>query len=237
MSRLIELVRHIQSRDPANPTTCEVIFGYAGFHIQLFHRTAHFLWNRRLRALARFIAQIGRWMTGIEIHPAAQIGKRFFIDHGMGVVIGETAVIGDDVTLYHGVTLGGMGSPDQKGMKRHPTIEDSVMIGAGAQVLGDITVHRGACIGANAVVTGDVPPDTTVIGNPARKLGTHKPGVEAVHAYGLPDHEVVDPLIHVVNGLVRDVKSLKEQAGLAQPEKRPERTAPDYAEIWRGSGI
>jgi serine O-acetyltransferase len=230
-----ELIRHIRERDPAAPTLCEVLFGYAGFHIMGFHRLAAWLWRRDLRALARLVAQIGRWVTGIEIHPGAAIGKRFFIDHGMGVVIGETAVIGDDVTLYHGVTLGGMGGCGGRGEKRHPAIENNVMIGAGAQILGNITVHSGACVGANAVVTGDVPPDTTVIGNPARKLGTHKPNDEAVHAYGLPpDHEIVDPLIHVVNGLVRDVKELKDQA-----ESKPssDRTAQDYVELWLGSGI
>ncbi len=232
---MLDLIRSIQARDPAGPTFCEVLFGYAGLHVQLFHALARRLWRIRLRAMARFTAQIGRWLTGIEIHPGARLGKRLFIDHGMGVVIGETAIIGDDVTLYHGVTLGGMGSADGKGRKRHPTIQDRVTIGAGAQILGDITIHEGACVGANSVVTGDVPRDTTVIGNPARKLGTHKPDDEAVHAYGLPDQEIVDPLIHVVNGLVRDVARLKKEAGIDL--KQEDKSGPDYAEMWMGGGI
>ncbi len=231
---MLELIRTIQDRDPANPTFLEVVFGYAGLHVQLFHRLAHWLWKYELRALARFVAQTGRWFTGIEIHPGAVLGRRFFIDHGMGVVIGETAIIGDDVTIYHGVTLGGMGSPGEKGKKRHPTIEDNVMIGAGAQVLGDITLRRGSCVGANSVVTSDVPEDTTVVGNPARKLGTHRPGEEAVHAYGLPDQPIVDPLIHVVNGLVRDVRELKKKQGM--PVNGPGRVKTDI-DMWLGSGI
>ncbi len=209
--KMLNLIRHIQDRDPANPTFMEVVVGYAGFHIQLFHWLASRLWKLKLRALARFIAQIGRWFTGIEIHPGAQIGQNFFIDHGMGVVIGETAVIGDNVTIYHGVTLGGMGSPDGKGKKRHPTLEDNVIVGAGSQILGDITLHKCSCVGANSVVTSDVPEGVTVIGVPAKKLGTHKPGEEAVHAYGLPGEEIIDPFTHVINGLVKDVKKLKEE--------------------------
>jgi serine O-acetyltransferase len=154
----------------------------------------------------------------------------------MGVVIGETSVIGNDVTIYHGVTLGGMGSPDGAGKKRHPTLEDKVMVGAGAQVLGDITLHEGACVGANSVVTSDVPAGTTVVGNPARKLGMHRPGEEAVHAYGLPDQPIVDPLVHVVNGLVSDVRRMKKKLGMEEKGGRSE-TEEYYTDLWQGSDI
>ena len=163
---MLELIRSIQSRDPAKPTTLEVMLAYPGLHILAFHRTSSCLWRYGLRALARLIAHLGRFLTGIEIHPAAKIGKFLFIDHGMGVVIGETAVIGDNVTIFHGVTLGGKGNGDT----RHPTIEDDVMIGAGAVLLGAIVIGQGARIGANAVVTKSVPAGTQVIGAKAAYL-------------------------------------------------------------------
>jgi serine O-acetyltransferase len=141
-------------RDPAARTHWEIITTYPGVHALLIHRLSHWIWRKRFFWLARFIAHISRWMTGIEIHPGATIGRRVFIDHGMGVVIGETAVIGDDCTLYHGVTLGG--TSWNKG-KRHPTLEQGVVIGAGAKVLGPITIGKGAQIGSNAVVVKDVP--------------------------------------------------------------------------------
>ncbi len=208
---MFDLIRSIQARDPAAPTFLEVIFGYAGFQVMPFHRVAHFLWRHNFRALGRFVAQFARFLTGIEIHPGATIGHRFFIDHGMGVVIGETAIIGNDVTLYHGVTLGGMGSASDRGKKRHPTLENNVMIGAGAQVLGAITIGAGSSIGANAVVTQSVPPGTTMIGATARRLGLHKPGVDAVRAYGLPIDGLSDPTLHVVDALVLDVQAIKAQ--------------------------
>lgn len=163
---MLELIRSIQSRDPAKPTTLEVMLAYPGLHILAFHRTSSCLWRYGLRALARLIAHLGRFLTGIEIHPAAQIGKFLYIDHGMGVVIGETAVIGNNVTIFHGVTLGGKGSGDT----RHPTIEDDVMIGAGAVLLGAIVIGQGARIGANAVVTKSVPAGMQVIGAKAAYL-------------------------------------------------------------------
>jgi len=140
-------------RDPAARNKLEVLLTYPGVHVLWNHRIAHFLWGVKFKLLARIISQAGRFFTGIEIHPGATIGRRFFIDHGMGVVIGETAIIGDDVMLYHGVTLGSRGYA--KG-KRHPTIEDSVIIGAGATVLGDITIGAGSMIAANSVVTKDL---------------------------------------------------------------------------------
>jgi serine O-acetyltransferase len=162
---LVELVRTIRERDPARPGRLEAVFCYAGLHAVLWHRLSHMLWRAGLRGLGRFSSHLARLLTGVEIHPGAKIGRRLFIDHGMGVVIGETAEVGDDVLIYHGVTLGGLsGQPG----KRHPTIEDHVVIGAGAQVLGPIRVGHGARIGSNAVVIRAVAPGCTVVGIPAR---------------------------------------------------------------------
>jgi len=163
--RLKEDIRCVFDRDPAARNTFEVLTSYPGVHALLLHRANHWLWNRGLRWLARFLSLLARWFTGIEIHPGAGIGRRFFIDHGLGVVIGETTEIGDDVTLYQGVTLGG--TSWQKG-KRHPTIGDDVIVGAGAKILGPITVGAGARVGSNAVVVKDVPEGATMIGIPAR---------------------------------------------------------------------
>ncbi len=163
---LREDIRAVFDRDPAARSFWEVLTCYPGIHALIFHRVAHGLWQRRLRWLARFTAHVSRFLTGIEIHPGAKIGKRLLIDHGMGVVIGETAEVGDNVTIFHGVTLGGIGG--EKGEKRHPTVEDDVMIGSGAKVLGPITIGKGAKIGANAVVLENVPPYATAVGAPAR---------------------------------------------------------------------
>lgn len=152
-------------RDPAARSKWEVLLCYPGLHAIWLHRLAHWLWQREARLLARMLSNLGRWLTGIEIHPGARLGRRFFIDHGMGVVIGETAEIGDDVTLYQGVTLGG--TSWNKG-KRHPTLEDGVVVGAGAKVLGPFTVGKGAKVGSNAVVTKAVPAGATVVGIPGR---------------------------------------------------------------------
>lgn len=162
-------------RDPAARTHWEILTTYPGVHALLMHRLSHWLWQQGFYWLARFNSHIGRWLTGIEIHPGATIGRRVFIDHGMGVVIGETAVIGDDCTLYHGVTLGG--TSWNKG-KRHPTLENGVVIGAGAKVLGPITIGAGAKIGSNAVVVKDVPANATAVGIPARILEEEKTSKE-----------------------------------------------------------
>lgn len=164
-ARLREDVRCVFDRDPAARNTFEVLTTYPGLHAVLMHRFNHGLWNLGLKWLARFSSTLTRWLTGIEIHPGARIGRRFFIDHGMGVVIGETAEIGDDCTLYHGVTLGG--TSWQKG-KRHPTLGNDVVIGAGAKVLGPITIANGVRIGSNAVVLKDVTAGATVVGVPGR---------------------------------------------------------------------
>jgi serine O-acetyltransferase len=156
-------IQSVFERDPAARNAFEILLNYAGLHAIWGYRIAHWLWNHRFIILGRWVSQITRFFTGIEIHPGASIGNRFFIDHGMGVVIGETSEIGDDVTIYHGVTLGGVSL--SKG-KRHPTIEDRVVIGAGAKVLGAITIGTCSRIGANAVVVKDVPPDSVVVGIP-----------------------------------------------------------------------
>src|SRR5437588_8828296 len=156
------------ARDPAARSRLEVVLCYPGFQALLYFRAAHWLWERRFYLAGRFLSHVGRVRTGIEIHPGARIGRRLFIDHGMGVVIGETAEIGDDVTLYQGVTLGGTSL--HKG-KRHPTLDDEVIVGAGAKVLGAFTVGKGARIGSNAVVLAPVPPGVTMVGIPARAIG------------------------------------------------------------------
>lgn len=180
-AKVREEIRVVFDRDPAARSAWEVITCYPGFHALLFHRLGHRLWQWKLHWLARFVSALARWLTGIEIHPGARIGRRLFIDHGMGVVVGETATVGDDVTIYHGVTLGGLsGNPG----KRHPDIDDGVVIGAGAQVLGPIRIGRGAKVGANAVVVAAVAADTTVTGIPARPLGAPREGPTA--GYGLP---------------------------------------------------
>lgn len=162
-----EDIAAVKQKDPAARSAIEVFINYSGLHAVWAHRFHHKLWHAGFRGLARTGSQVTRFFTGIEIHPAATIGKRLFIDHGMGVVIGETAVIGEDVTIYHGVTLGGTGL--QPG-KRHPTIGDRVIIGAGAKVLGNITIGNDSAIGANAVVIKDAPAHSTLVGVPARQL-------------------------------------------------------------------
>lgn len=165
--QLKEDIDAVFARDPAARNTIEVLLTYPGIHALIMHRMAHQLWDKKYKGAARGLSTFNRFLTGIEIHPGAKIGKRFFIDHGMGVVIGETAEIGDDVTLYHGVTLGG--TTWNKG-KRHPTLEDGVVVGAGAKILGPFIVGKNAKIGSNAVVTKAVPEDATAIGSPARYI-------------------------------------------------------------------
>lgn len=204
------LLKTIQQRDPAQPTTFEVILAYPGFHIMtVFHPAAQFLWRYNLKALARFWAYIGRMITGIEIHPQAKIGQNLFIDHGTGVVIGQTAIIGDNCTIYHGVTLGGKGKGSIDG-RRHPQIGNNVMIGAGAQILGPVVVGDNAKIGANAVVTGDIDAGVTVIGNPAHPVGTV---IEEDYAYGLCGGEIHDPMYDKIDEMKRELEELRSKVG------------------------
>ncbi len=240
-------------RDPAARNTLEVVLNYPGLHAVLFHRLAHWLWNHRLKQVARLLSTFSRWLTGIEIHPGARIGRRFFIDHGMGVVIGETAEIGDDVTLYHGVTLGG--TSWDKG-KRHPTLEDGVVVGAGAKVLGPFVVHRNAKIGSNSVITKEVPEGATVVGIPGRVIG--KPSTEkernrkeiadkiGFQAYGVSD-DMPDPVaeaigalldhLHAVDGkLERVCENLRRQGIQGCDEKLPELKNEDFESVQAHGG-
>jgi serine O-acetyltransferase len=204
-THLREDIACVFDRDPAARTTWEVLTCYPGFHALTLHRFAHWLWGHRLRWLARLTSHFGRWITGIEIHPGATIGRRVFIDHGMGVVIGETAEIADDCTLYHGVTLGG--TSWNKG-KRHPTLMPRVVIGAGAKVLGPITVGEGAKVGSNAVVVRDVPAGATAVGIPARIVepGRDEARLEKAAQMGFSAYAVTksedDPVAMAIHGLL-----------------------------------
>jgi len=205
-SQIRDDINSVFDRDPAARSSLEVLFCYPGLHAVWLHRIAHWLWRRELFFLGRFVSQFSRFVTGIEIHPGARIGKRFFIDHGMGVVIGETAEIGDDVTIYHGVTLGGV-TWDK--VKRHPTLEDRVVIGSGAKVLGPFTVGRGAKIGSNSVVVKEVPPNATVVGIPGKIVLAPETAKE-----GRPDLEhgkMPDPSATAIACLFDQLKGLEQK--------------------------
>ena len=211
---LLAEIDSMMARDPAARSRIEVVLCYPGFQALLFFRIANPLWRRGWHLLGCIVSQLGRWTTGIEIHPGATIGRRLFIDHGMGVVIGETSEIGDDVTLYHDVTLGGVApsvdSDSQREQKRHPTLADGVIIGSGAQILGPITVGQNARVGANAVVTKDVPAGVTVVGIPGRiaqpRASREKPRFVA---YGTPTGDVQDPVARAIDGLLDEVARLR----------------------------
>lgn len=206
-------IQSVFDNDPAARSMWEVLFTYSGLHALWAHRIAHAIYKRKLYGVARFISQISRFLTGIEIHPGAVIGERFFIDHGMGVVIGETCEIGDDVVIYQGVTLGGTGK--EKG-KRHPTIESNVVIGSGAKVLGSFTVGENSRIGANAVVLKEVPPNSTVVGNPGRIVKR-----DGIRVGKLDHNELPDPVIDVCTKLEREIHELKNEiTRLRQEEVR-----------------
>jgi len=202
--RLREDIASVFERDPAARNTLEVLTCYPGVHALLLHRLSHALWMLGLKWLARALSHLGRFLTGIEIHPGARIGRRFFIDHGMGVVIGETAEIGDEVTLYHGVTLGGT---SWRAGKRHPTLADGVVIGAGAKVLGPILIGRGARVGSNAVVVKDVPAGATAVGIPARIIldDLQRSREEQAASLGFSAYAVTrddDPMSLAIQGLL-----------------------------------
>ncbi len=214
----------VVERDPAARSKLEVLLCYPGVHAVVIHRGAHALWRRGWVVTARFVSQLGRWLTGIEIHPGAQLGRSLLIDHGMGVVIGETAVIGDNVTLYQQVTLGGV-SLDLG--KRHPTLEDDVVIGAGAAVLGPITIGQGARVGSNAVVLRDVAAGTTVVGVPARAIGPRPVAEETCFpAYGTAPGETEDPIARSLDRLAEKVEALEAKIQeLEQPDAPREAVA------------
>jgi len=203
---IAEDIQTALERDPAARNAFEVFTSYSGVHAVWAHRIAHWLWLRRLYLPARWLSQIARGLTGIEIHPGAQIGRRFFIDHGMGVVIGETAEIGNDVTLYHGVTLGGVSL--EKG-KRHPTLDDGVVVGAGAKILGAITIGKNSRIGANSVVVKPVPPDSVVVGVPGQIIHD---GSRKVSSQPTLDHDnIPDAIATCLQDLLQRVEELENQ--------------------------
>ncbi len=211
---LRESVKAYQDRDPAARSRLTVILCYPGLHAVLWHRLAHALWQAHLFLPARLLSHLGRFLTGIEIHPAARLGRRLVIDHGMGVVIGETAEVGDDVTLYHQVTLGGTSLAHGK---RHPTIGNNVIIGAGAKVLGAIVVGDAARVGSNAVVLEPVAPGATVVGIPARPVEPRRrgaapqPAAPSFDAYGTPEGGVLDPLLRDFEQLRGEVAALRAE--------------------------
>jgi len=229
--RIQEDIDSYMARDPAVRSRLEVALCYPGFHAVMFYRVSHTLWDRDWHLLGRFLAHIGRFLTSIEIHPGARIGCRLFIDHGHGVVIGETSEIGDDVTLYQGVTLGGIApsvdSASQINVKRHPTLKDGAIIGSGAQVLGPITVGEGARVGANAVVSKDIPPGVTAIGIPAHVvMPRDRSRVGEFVAYGTPAEGCPDPVLATIESLrgqlatlVGRVSELEESLVEAEADK------------------
>lgn len=251
--RIREDIQSVFHRDPAARNAFEVVTCYPGLHAVWLHRVAHALWRAGWKWLARVVSNFGRWMTGIEIHPGAKIGRRFFIDHGMGIVIGETAEIGNDVTLYQGVTLGG--TSWNKG-KRHPTLEDGVVVGAGAKVLGPFTVGAGAKIGSNAVVTKAVPAGATAVGIPGKIIVKSDDEQEAKRqamaekigfdAYGV-GQDMPDPVaraigqlldhLHAVDGRLEDVsKALASMDCGYRAKALPALRDEDFAEVCKGQG-
>jgi serine O-acetyltransferase len=218
-----EDVNTVLEHDPAAKSRLEIYLCYAGLHAVWFYRINHGLWKHQFLLLARWLSQVARFLTGIEIHPGAQIGRRLFIDHGLGVVIGETAIVGDDVTLYQGVTLGGTGKEHGK---RHPTIEDNVVIGGGAKVLGNITVGRNCRIGAGSVVLRDVPEDSTVVGVPGHII--FRQGQRVVI---IDPKQINDPLSEALAAVATEVSKLRERVQkLEGPEGASE---PDSASLQR----
>src|SRR5690242_13692286 len=218
LKNLREEIDATLARDPAARSRLEVVLCYPGFHALVYHRVAHWLWQHRWFLAGRFVSHVGRILTGIEIHPGARIGRRVFIDHGMGVVIGETAEVGDDVTLYQGVTLGG--TKLTRGTKRHPTIGNGVIVGSHAQVLGPFRVGDGARIGPHALVQAEVPEGARMVGIRARPLGARSdpPASEpAFQPYGLCE-DIPDPIARALNGLLDEVTSLRVRVAELESE-------------------
>lgn len=207
MPHLFSLIRedvtNVMDHDPAAKSRLEVFLCYAGLHAVWFYRINHWFWNHEFLLLARWLSQVARWLTGIEIHPGAKIGRRLFIDHGMGVVIGETSIVGDDVTLYQGVTLGGTGKEHGK---RHPTLEENVVVGGGAKILGNITIGRNCRIGAGSVVLRNVPEDSTVVGVPG-----HIVFREGKRVVIIDPKQINDPLSEALASVANEVSRLRER--------------------------
>ena len=207
--RIIEDVRSVFARDPAARNVFEILTCYSGVQAVILYRLTHFLWRYKLRWLARFISTLARWITGIEIHPGAVIGRRFFIDHGMGVVIGETAIIGDDCMLYHGVTLGGT-TWDK--VKRHPTLKNGVVIGAGAKILGPITLGNNVRVGSNSVVVRSIDDNETVVGIPGRIVRQKTEDEDSFDSYAAKASGISnDPTLQAVNSLIDRLSEMEKQ--------------------------
>ena len=227
---LVEEIDAIMVRDPAARSRLEVVLCYPGFHAVVLHRVASGLWRHGWRVSGRFVSHIARVATGIEIHPGAKIGRRFFVDHGMGTVLGETSEVGDDVTLYQGVTLGGT---SLDGGKRHPTLRDGVIVGAGAKILGPLTVHANARVGSNAVVLKDVPEGATVVGIPARVVVREAVPAKEFCAYG-SQGDLPDPVARAIDALCADIGTLR--ARVAQLEGQLASVQEDAAPVARAAG-
>jgi serine O-acetyltransferase len=239
---LREDIQVVFQRDPAARSVCEVALAYPGVHAILIYRLAHRLWRRQLTTLARFVSHVGRFLTGIEIHPGAKIGRRFFIDHGMGVVIGETSEIGDDVTIYQGVTLGGTST---ERIKRHPTIEDSVTIFSGATILGPVTVGRHSRVGAGSVLVISVPPHSTVVGIPGKVVNTeakHTPTGKAIIDLNAAD--LPDPVQRALTSALEQVQRLEKlvneisarQGGLEEKQAQDNEALRKVKELLKNTG-
>ena len=208
--KMIEDIRSVFKRDPAARNVFEIITCYSGVQAVIIYRFTHLLWRYKLYWLARFISTLARWITGIEIHPGAVIGRRFFIDHGMGVVIGETAEIGDDCMMYHGVTLGGTQTRDK--VKRHPTLKDGVIIGAGAKILGPITLGKNVRVGSNSVVVRSIDDNCTVVGIPGRVLKKKVSDDDQFDSYAASTSSSAnDPTVQAVNSIIERLADLDKQ--------------------------
>jgi serine O-acetyltransferase len=240
LKNLREEIDATLARDPAARSRLEVVLCYPGFQALLYYRLAHWLWERGRLLAGRFVSHLGRIATGIEIHPGARIGKRLFIDHGMGVVIGETAEIGDDCTLYHDVTLGGRAPQrGEYGRKRHPTLGNGVIVGSGAQILGPFRVGDGARIAAQAVVLSEVPDGVTMVGPPARSVARReleKSSESVFQAYGIPGEDIPDPIARALNGLLDEVTKLRTRVAELEKAAPEPAGAGDEAPLQRGNG-
>ena len=212
-TRIVKMVEAIKQRDPASSSSFWILLLYPSIHVMVFYYISRFLWLRNIKSLSRLIMQFARFLTGIEIHPGAKIGDGFFMDHAMGIVIGETAEIGDNVTIYHGVTLGGImpafKSDEQRGIKRHPTIGEGVIIGSGAQILGPITIGSNARVGANSVVLKSIPNDVSVVGIPAHEVEKQKSNNE-FQAYGT-DLSNVNNMDKSISNIENEISLLKKK--------------------------
>jgi len=215
--RIFEDVRSVFARDPAARNVFEILTCYSGVQAVILYRLTHFLWRYKLRWLARFISTLARWITGIEIHPGAVIGRRFFIDHGMGVVIGETAIIGDDCMLYHGVTLGGT-TWDK--VKRHPTLKNGVVIGAGAKILGPITLGNNVRVGSNSVVVRSIDDNETVVGIPGRIVRQKTEDEDSFDSYAAKASGISnDPTLQTLNSLIDRLSEMEKKLEKVSPKK------------------